>query len=265
MTFIQILTLAIVQGFTEFLPISSSGHLILVPHVTGWADQGLHFDIAVHLGTLLAVLTYFCRDVGMIIGDTWLWLRTRQINFGAKLAGFIVIGTIPAIIFGVVYKHFFPAGIRIVEFVAFNLIFFGVLMWVADRYSSSRDNLQRLGWRGAIAIGLMQMLAIIPGVSRSGITITAARFLGINRSDAARYSMLLAIPAIAGAAVLGFAEMIASPEPVIWGDVAQGIALSFVAGLVAITFMMQWLRSMNLNVFVGYRILLGVGLLIYFY
>jgi undecaprenyl-diphosphatase len=264
MTFLQILTLAIVQGFTEFLPVSSSGHLILVPHLTGWADQGLHFDIAVHLGTLLAVMLYFRSDIAMILRDSLASLRTRRMSFGARLAVFIVIGTIPAVAFGVAYKHFFPDGIRSVTFVACNLIVFGALMWVADRYSSSRNNLQRLGWRSAIVIGLMQMLAIIPGVSRSGITITAARFLSINRSDAARYSMLLAIPAIAGAAVLGFAEMIASPQPVIWGDVGQGIALSFIAGLVAITFMMQWLRSMNLNIFVGYRILLGVGLLIYF-
>lgn len=264
MTFLQILTLAIVQGFTEFLPVSSSGHLIIVPHLTGWADQGLHFDIAVHVGTLLAVLLYFRSDIAMILRDALEYWQTRRMNFGARLALFIVIGTIPAVIFGVVYKQYFPDGIRSVTFVACNLIGFGVLMWAADRYSSSRDNLQRLGWRSAVVIGLMQMIAIIPGVSRSGITITAGRFLGLNRSEAARYSMLLAIPAITGAAVLGFTEMIESPEPIIWPDIIMGIGLSFTAGLVAITFMMEWLRRMNLNIFVGYRIALGIALLLFF-
>jgi undecaprenyl-diphosphatase len=264
MTFLQILILAAVQGLTEFLPVSSSGHLILVPFFTGWTDQGLHFDIAVHFGTLLAVLCYFRKDVAMIIGDSIDWFMTRQTNLGIRLAVYLIIATIPAIIFGLIYKHFYPDGLRSPHFIAINLIVFAVLMWIADRYSSMVKQLEHLNWRNVLLIGLAQAIAIIPGVSRSGITITTARFLGINRPEAARFSMLLAIPTIGGAALLAGKDFMESTAPVPVNELAMGIGLSFLFGFAAIAFMMRLLQHASLKIFVIYRIALGAAILIWF-
>ena len=265
MTFLHILTLAFIQGLTEFLPVSSSGHLILVPALTGWPDQGLNFDIALHVGTLLAVLCYFWRDVWMITRDAILWPIRRENALGAKLFLFLVIGTIPAVIIGLIYKHFFPDGLRSVYFIAINLIVFGILMAVIDHFKSSKNDLHNLRIPHVVVIGVAQAIAIIPGVSRSGITITAARLMGINRPDSARFSMLLAIPTIIGAALLDGKDMIESSTAIPYAEVAQGILLSFLFGLLAIAFMMRWLKTANLKIFAAYRIVLGIFLLAYFY
>ena len=264
MEFLHILTLAAVQGLTEFLPVSSSGHLILVPYLTGWPDQGLNFDIAVHVGTLMAVLLYFWRDVWMIARDTLTWPAHRKNNLGARLFAFLLIGTIPAVIFGVLYKHFYPDGLRSVELVAANMILFGLIMGVVDHMSQKSRDMESLSWKHALLIGIAQAMAIIPGVSRSGITITAARLFHINRVDAARFSMLLAIPTIIGAAALDFKDMIGSTEPIPYHDLGMGIVLAFLFGLFAISFMMKWLQHASLKIFTAYRLILGGLLLLYF-
>ncbi|TAH37776.1 MAG: undecaprenyl-diphosphate phosphatase [Alphaproteobacteria bacterium] len=264
MSFLQILVLAAVQGLTEFLPVSSSGHLILVPFFTGWPDQGLHFDIAVHFGTLLAVLCYFRRDVAMIIGDTIDWFLNRKVNLGIRVAVYLIVATIPAVIFGLIYKHFYPDGLRSPHFIAINLIVFGILMGIADQFGKTIHKVDHLNWRSVMMIGLAQALAIIPGVSRSGITITTARFLGLNRFESARFSMLLAIPTIGGAALLAGKDLMEYAGPVPINELAMGIGLSFVFGFLAIAFMMRLLQHTSLKIFSIYRIALGAVILLWF-
>jgi undecaprenyl-diphosphatase len=187
----QIVVLAIVQGITEFLPISSSGHLILIPVMTGWPDQGLVTDVMVHVGSLFAILVYFWRDVLRLAGGVFSLLRLR-LSDDARLVLYIVLATIPAIVFGLVLK---ATGlldrIRGIEVVAWNAVIFGLLLLIADRTGARAKRMADLTLHPALMIGLAQALALIPGTSRSGITITAARFLGFERAEAARFSFLL--------------------------------------------------------------------------
>lgn len=261
MTLLQIFVLAAVQGITEFLPISSSAHLILVPHLTGWPDQGLEFDIASHVGTLMAVLLYFRRDVWMIARDMWFYPAHREVTLGVRLFLYLVIGTIPAVIVGLLIKHYFPDGIRSVQLIAINMIVFALIMFAADRYSLTYKTLDHLNIRSALFIGIAQAIALIPGVSRSGNTISASRILGISRVEAARFSMLLAIPAILGAATLAILDYDPNQPIAHLHDILWGIAFSFAVGWVAIAFLMKFLQYATLNTFVAYRILLGAALL----
>lgn len=261
MSFLQILTLAVIQGLTEFLPVSSSAHLVLVPHLTGWPDQGIEFDVALHFGTLLAVLWYFRNDIWMIIRDVWFWPAHRDVTLGVRLFIYLIVGTIPALLFGLTLKHFFPEGIRSVDVIAVNMIVFALIMYAADRYSLTYKNLDHLSWKSSLFVGIAQALALIPGVSRSGVTISAGRILGINRAEAARFSMLLAIPSIMGAALLDALEYNSLAHTASLPDMALGVFLSFIVGLGAIMFLMRFLQYATLNLFVIYRILLGAALL----
>lgn len=261
MDIFQIFVIAAIQGLTEFLPISSSGHLIAVPQLLGWEDHGLMIDIACHLGTLLAALIYFRRDVLMIVGGFLRWIVKREVSLGSRLAFYIILGTIPAVIVGATIKNFFPDGIRVIELIAYNLIIFGILLWVSDKFFKDSDNVENLNRKNALLIGIGQAVALIPGVSRSGITMTCARFLGINRVEAARYSMLLAMPAIFAAGVLGMYEFSQAPDWELAREAAWAFFFSFLVGFGAIWFLMEWLRRMNMNIFVLYRILFGCFLL----
>lgn len=261
MALYHILVLAIVQGVTEFLPISSSGHLVLTSKVLGWPDQGLMIDVAVHVGTLLAVMLYFWRDLWLIASGL-IRLATGRSGPGAKLAGHILIATIPVVIVGYFARDYVGEFLRNVEVIAWATIGFGVLLWIADRVGMTVRRVEHLGVGNALFIGLAQVLALIPGTSRSGITMTAGRILGMERSEAARFSMLISIPTILGAGVLASLELHAVGDVSLGRDVLLSMALAFVMGLISIAVMMRWLSRANFTPFVLYRIALG-GVLLY--
>ena len=265
MLIVQIVVLALIQGITEFLPISSSGHLLLVPALTGWPDQGLLTDVMVHMGSFLAVVVYFWRDcVNLAVGGIDL-LRGRVTAWG-KLALLIVLGTIPAVLFGVFLDNvgFMDLVRGMPQVVAWNAIIFGVLLYLCDRYGLSLRRMSDMTWMPALLIGLAQAVAIIPGVSRSGITMTAARALGFERPEAARFAFLLGIPAIAGAGVLKLGDAVASGESITFGMVLTAILTFFVA-LGTITVLMKLVRHVSFLPFAIYRVALGVVLLALIY
>lgn len=265
MLIIQIVVLALIQGITEFLPISSSGHLLLVPAVTGWPDQGLLTDVMVHMGSFLAVVVYFWRDcINLVAGGIDL-LRGRVTAWG-KLALLIVMATIPAVLFGLFLdKIGFMEMVRhMPEVVAWNAIIFGALLYLCDRYGLSDRRMSDMTWMPALLIGVAQAIAIIPGTSRSGITMTAARALGFERPEAARFAFLLGIPAIAGAGILQLGDAVASGETITFGMLLTA-ALTFFVALGTITVLMKLVRHMSFLPFAVYRVLLGVLLLILIY
>jgi undecaprenyl-diphosphatase len=252
----QMIVLALIQGITEFLPISSSGHLILVPWLTGWADQGLIVDVMVHLGSLAAILVYFRRDVGALIAGAFNLLRGRPSREG-WLAVYIALATIPAVLFGIFAKQSgLIDSVRGPQIVAWNAIIFGLLMLAADWLSPMIKRVEEMKLGPALIIGVAQALAIIPGTSRSGVTITAARAMGFTRPEAARFSFLLGIPAIAGAGVLVLGEAIEAGEPIASDALITG-ALTFFSALAAIAFLMAVLRRISLLPFVIYRLALA--------
>lgn len=264
MTIEQIIVLAVVQGITEFLPISSSGHLILIPNLMHWPDQGIVVDVMTHLGTLFAVLIYFWRDVWRLIVGA-LQLFKGKVTDDGRLAIYIVLATIPAILFGIVLKEYGYADLeRNVAVVAWNTILYGILMLIADRIGPQERTIANMTLGSALIIGVAQALALIPGTSRSGVTMTAARFLGFTRPDAARFSFLLAIPATAGAIVFTVGDAFASGEGVTMDAVYCAI-LTFFAGLAAIAFLMNLIRRISFLPFVLYRMVLGGFLLVMLY
>lgn len=266
MLIIQIVVLALIQGITEFLPISSSGHLLLVPVVTGWPDQGILTDVMVHMGSFLAVVVYFWRDCLKLTLGALDMLRGRITPWG-KLAMMIVIGTIPAVVFGVVLDKigFMDAVRQMPQIVAWNAIIFGILLYVCDRFGLTSRRMSDMSFAPAIIIGLAQAIAIIPGTSRSGITMTAARALGFERPEAARFAFLLGIPAIAGAGVLKLGDAVAEGHAITFSMLLTAILTFFVA-LGTITVLMRLVRYMSFLPFAVYRVALGLVLLglIYF-
>jgi undecaprenyl-diphosphatase len=267
MTALQAVVLAIVQAVTEFLPISSSGHLILVPRLFGWPDQGLTFDVATHAGTLLAVLLYFRRDVtdlvyGFLTGKP----RSLSIDFAPQpMAWYIVLGTLPAGIAGLLFKDWIATQARNPLLIACTAIFYGLLLGWADRRGEKYREIGSLGVLDALVIGTAQALALVPGTSRSGITITAALLLGLTRPAAARFSFLLSIPITAAACALDAVDLLRGEgNPAQFPLLALGAAVSAVAGYLVIAWLLAWLRRQPLTVFVVYRVVLGLVLLILF-
>jgi undecaprenyl-diphosphatase len=257
----QIVVLAIIQGVTEFLPISSSGHLELLPFLTGWMDQGLTVDVMVHMGSLLAILVYFWRDVLSLAWGALKLLKGEMTNEG-RLALLIVIGTIPAVLFGLyLRKSGLSETLRGPYVVAWNAIIFGIIMLIADRMGPMAKRMEQMTLLPALIIGVAQALALIPGTSRSGITITAARALGFTRPESARFSFLLGIPATAGAGVLVLSPAAQSGD-LFTGDTLLTGALTFLCALGAIAFLMTLVRRISLLPFVIYRLLLGIALLL---
>lgn len=267
MTALHLFVLAIVQGITEFLPISSSGHLVLVPVLTGWPDQGLMMDVSVHVGTLFAVLLYFREDTkGLILaglGAIGIAPARRAVadTLYGKLFWAIVIATIPAVVAGFAVKTSGAADLmRGAAVIAATSIVFGLLLYIADKRGAVDKSLERMAVKPSLIIGLAQVLALIPGTSRAGVTMTAARYLGFDRQESARFSMLLSIPTIVGAGVLLGKDVADSGNPVIWIEAAIGAGLSCLAALAAIHFLMKWLERASMTIFVVYRVLLGLGL-----
>ncbi len=273
MPLLHILVLAIVQGITEFLPISSSGHLVLVWQafdIAGWQvpeeTQGerLILDVAAHLGTLFAVLLYFRADVArMAVGLAKAFIGQR--SPGADLAFYVVLGTIPLVVVGFLMKDLVVTSLRDPTVVASTTIGFGLLLYAGDRIGMTVRRIEHLGLGSVMLIGCAQILALVPGTSRSGITMTAARFCGFERTDAARFSMLLAVPAILGAATLAGYDLYQMGSLQLGLDAAIAAVLSFVAALVAISVMMNWLSHATFTPFVVYRIALGGALLYLLY
>lgn len=274
MQWIEIVVLALVQGLTEFLPVSSSAHLLLVPLFTDWPDQGLAFDIAVHFGSLLAVIFYFRRDLVALTRGWFGSLMGRGINPQGRLAWAIIWATIPVGIAGLLAKEVIETSMRSGYFMGYSLIGFGLLLGYADwRYSrkyahdsnsNSVDEYQ-LTKIQIIVIGLAQALALIPGTSRSGITITAALLMGVNREASARFSFLLSIPVILLAAGLQTAEVMAKPLPIPWPQLFVATVISAVSAYVCIRLFLAVIRRIGMQPFVFYRILLGAYLLYCFY
>jgi undecaprenyl-diphosphatase len=259
-TLLQLVVLAVVQGITEFLPISSSGHLVLAPIVMDWPDQGLMIDVAVHVGTLGAVIVYLWRDLWAMTLDIIRAFSGRR-GPGLKLAGYIVIGTIPVVIAGFGLKAIAPDGIRSATVIGWSFIGFGIVLWLADRFGMTVRKIEHMNWLGALYIGLAQVLALIPGASRAGTTITMARILGMERRDAARFSMMLSIPAILGAGVLLGKDLAESGDLALQATAVMAAGMSFVAALIAIVLMMGWLRRASYTPFVVYRIIVGIVIL----
>jgi len=260
-TLLQLAVLAIVQGITEFLPVSSSGHLILTSQVLGWQDQGLSIDIAVHAGTLLAVIVYLWRDILRILGG----LAESGAESTRPLAGMIIVATIPVGIAGFVLHEVGQESLRDPEVIAWATLGFGILLLVADRFGMTLRRMEHMTWSSAIMIGVAQVLALIPGTSRSGITMMAARFMGFEREAAARFSLLLSIPVIAAAALLAGKDVYDSGDLALSQATLLAAGMSFVAAMFAIWLMMAWLKRATFTPFVIYRLILGVGLLAWIY
>lgn len=278
MTFLQMLILAIVQGITEFLPISSSGHLILVPIFLDFPDQGPMLDIAVHIGSLLAIIVYFFKDAWGLARGGFATVGIGHAPEQKRLFWWIVLGTVPAVLAGLAIKTGALNGVavalfglkiedgdlleslRFTDLIAFNLIFYGILLGLADYFGREDRSYEDLTWRDGLLVGMAQALALIPGTSRSGVTMTAARVLGFGRVEAARFSFLLSIPAVAGAGVLIVPDLMEAGSEMVMEALITG-ALTFVAAFGTMAFLMNFLRKASMMVFVVYRIAMGILLL----
>lgn len=259
MDFLQAFILALIQGITEFLPISSSAHLILVPRFLDWPDQGLAFDVAVHLGTLLAVLWYFRRELLAIVTAWLAGLLGREHDAGqARLGWALLLATLPLIVAGPLLAGYVETVLRSPLVIAASTAFFGLLLWVADRRPDQVSLDTGITLRMALVVGLAQVLALIPGTSRSGITMTAGLALGLDRTTAARFSFLLSIPAIAGAAVFELADLVASPAPVDWGLLGTGLLVAAVSAWLCIKAFIAFVERIGMLPFVVYRLVLAL-------
>ncbi|KLN64123.1 MULTISPECIES: undecaprenyl-diphosphate phosphatase [Vibrio] len=260
MSYFEAFVLALIQGLTEFLPISSSAHLILPSAILGWEDQGLAFDVAVHVGTLAAVVIYFRKEVisllSAFLGSIFKGERSKE----AKLAWMIILATIPACVFGLLMKDIIELYLRSAWVIATTTIVFGILLWYVDKHSKLADDEYQADWKKALFIGIAQALAMIPGTSRSGATITAALYLGFTREAAARFSFLMSIPIILLAGGYLGLKLVTSGEPIHLGFLLTGIVTSFISAYICIHFFLKLISRMGMTPFVIYRLILGVGL-----
>lgn len=262
LTFYHLLSLALIQGITEFLPISSSGHLILLPSFTNFPDQGLLIDVSVHVGTLLAVIIYFFRDsLSILKGFSDLATGNRH-SVPAQLTKFLIWATIPVIILGLILKITDIIDLlRNIKVIGWTMIIFGVFLYLADRFSFSKKINLNYSIKEALIMGLWQSAALIPGTSRSGATITAARILGYKRKSAARIAMLMSIPTILASGSLEIIDVWHKVDFNHFNDAIIVICLSFIFAFLTLTIMMRLLNSISFTPYVIYRILLGVLLL----
>ena len=262
MDWFQAVILALIQGLSEFLPISSSAHLILPSQLLGWPDQGLAFDVAVHLGSLAAVVLYFRHDLKSLISGGLRSLR-GDVTESGRLAWMIVIATIPALLAGFVFEGFIEQHLRSAQVIAYSTIVGGVLLGIADRWNSERLELAQMTVLFALLIGVAQALALIPGTSRSGITITMALLIGFKRVSAARFSFLLSVPIIL-ASGLWQALSLAQEVSVPWTLIGLATLVSGLSAYACIHFFLVFIERIGMMPFVVYRLLLGVGLFLMF-
>lgn len=263
MTEIQIILLSILQGITEFMPVSSSGHLILFSKFSSFADQGQAMDVALHIGSVFAVIIYFAPSLWQIINDL---IKTKFLpNFkyeGNLVFYLLLVATLPVIVGGLVLKYYGTDWLRSTKLIGWNILLYGILLWVIDYFALTARKIKNLEMKDALLIGMAQCLALLPGTSRSGVTITMCRFLGMERREAAKFSMLLSIPAILAAGVLAAYQLWQSGNAAAIIDAYHAIGYSFVFSILAIFILMQWLKKWSFLPFVVYRILLGIVLLL---
>jgi undecaprenyl-diphosphatase len=253
--------LAIVQGLTEFLPISSSGHLVLVPYLVEWTDQGLAFDVAVHFGSLIAVCAFFREDImGLLRGGVRI-LGGDLSSPQSYMALAIALGTIPAAVAGLAFASWIEDNLRDPSIIVYTLAGYGILMALADRYAKRDKGMADVRIRDAVIIGLAQALALVPGTSRSGVTITAGRLLGFERQDAARFSFLLSAPVILLATVYKGGQLILGDTSVPWGELALGAVVSAIVAYISIEFFMRFVSRIGLAPFAVYRLALAALIL----
>jgi undecaprenyl-diphosphatase len=259
---IQAVVLALVQGLTEFLPVSSSGHLILVPRFLGWPDQGLAFDVAVHMGTLVAVVVYFRKELGALIGAWFKSVRGGPASADSRMAWAIIIAAIPVAIVGLIFNDYIETHLRDSAYaVAGALAFFGLLLWLADRLGRKTLHTGEINWSRALVIGLAQALSLWPGTSRSGVTMTAALALGFTRTAAARFSFLLAVPSIGMAGAYEGLQLARGGHAVDWQPMAIGVGVAAVSGFVCIHYFMKLITRIGFLPFAVYRWVLAAVVL----
>lgn len=266
MSLLEAIVLGITQGLTEFLPISSTAHLRIVPAFAGWEDPGAAFTAVTQLGTMTAVLLYFRADL-VRIGRAWLRsLRdpAARRELDARLGWYILLGTIPIGVFGLIFKDQIETGARDLYLISAALIALGLVLLAAERVGRKERSIEQISMRDGIAVGLAQALALVPGVSRSGATITAGLFLGLDRTSAARFSFLLSIPAVVLSGLLEFASILSGDggNHVGLGALALATFLAFVAGYASIAFLLRFLSNHSTVVFVVYRVALGTLVLV---
>ncbi len=264
MTLLQAIVLGIVQGLTEFLPVSSSAHLALIPWALGWQDPGLAFDVSLHLGTLIAVLWFFREEWLRLIRSAIAILTTRRLDTPEKRRVlYLIIATIPGAIAGLLLEHYAEDTFRSPTLIAIVLIVLGVLLWLADKVAPQLQSMDDMTWGQALALGIAQCFALVPGVSRSGSTITAGRALGFDRESAAVFSFLMSMPIIGGAALKEVPKALhqhgLSPQMVV------GVLASAISGWLAIRVLLRYVSRHSYGVFALYRVLLGVGVLLLVY
>ena len=266
MSLFYLLVVAIVQGITEFLPVSSSGHLILLPFFMGTQDQGQAIDVAVHIGTLGAVMIYFWRDVGVGLAGVPRMLPGKIDTPGSKLAFLLLIATIPVVILGLVLKVTgLSDAMRNPTVIGWTMLIFGLVLYWFDQKGAEEKTEGDWSLKDAIKLGLWQAVALIPGTSRSGITITGARAMGYTRQDGAKIAMLMSIPTIMASGILLGAEVVGDADWAMLKDAAIGAVFAFIAALLALTLMMRLLKSVSFTPYVIYRVILGVVLLVMSY
>lgn len=256
----QVVVLALIQGITEFLPISSSAHLILPKELFGWQDQGLAFDVAVHIGTLAAVMVYFRKDVAELLTG---WLSSvffLKKSDNARLAWLIILATIPAGVVGLLFGDLIETHLRSMTVIATTTILFGLVLWYSDAKAGQSLDLAKMSFMFALAIGIAQAFALIPGTSRSGITISAALLLGFSRMDAARFSFLMSIPVILLSGGFKGLSLIETEDAVDWNALFLGIAISAVSAYFCIHYFLGFINRIGMLPFVIYRLILGVAL-----
>jgi undecaprenyl-diphosphatase len=268
---LQALVLGIVQGLTEFLPVSSSGHLIIVPALLGWKDpfiDSLTFSVMLHLGTLVALLVYFWRDWLRLVPAGLAAVRDRSLGADPdrRLAWLLLTTTIPAVIAGVLLNDVIERNVRLPGLVALLMVVGAAILWLADRAGGEDRRIADLSFGAALGIGAAQALALFPGISRSGISISAGRLLGLSRPEAARFSFLMATPIIAGAGAWEGLKLIrgGSDVAVAAGPLVVGTLAALVSGMLAIRLLLGWLTSHRLDVFVVYRLIVAAVVVVWF-
>ena len=258
---LHVAVLALIQGVTEFFPVSASGHAAAILLLTGWPNPPLAVDVAVRIGTLGAVIVYFWRDLWVMAVGLFRYFTGRRGTGGAFLALKVVIGTIPAVVAWVLVEHYWPGGFHGLRLIGWAMLGFGVVLFLADRMGMTIRRVEHLAYSDVVVIGIAQVFSLIPGTSRAGITMSAGRILGFERVDAARFSMLLSIPALLGIGVFQGVDLISRHENLLNGTVITACALGFGAALVSIAVLMAWLRRSTFTPFVIYRVLAGGALL----
>lgn len=264
LTFLQIVVLALVQGITEFLPVSSAGHLVLASDLAGWPDQTLKFDVALHVGTLFAVALYFWRDLWTVAKGTFRPPK-RGPNPGRRLGFYLFVGTLPVLPAGALVELFAEDILRDPLIIAIATVVFGAILFLADRFGLTIRRVEHMTLQSALFIGIAQALAVIPGTSRSGITMTAARLVGFERAAAARFSLLLSIPAIVAAGAVSGYDLYKTGDLQLTQDAILGALLSFAVALASIWALLKLLQKTSFTPFVIYRLLLGAGILVWLY